>query len=134
MLHVVPYDTLGGTEVADSHTDNPPLNIAQVVATPLLDVLGHGDVFRFPVVGFHGAINVVRPLVLQWQQVEGHRLTAVNNALGGVSLLRLGLIQHKLLVAYLKILFHFRLLTASNSYFSAFWQLQRHNFPKSSAL
>ena len=92
--------------MTDPHPDNPSLDIAQFVSSPLFNVLSHGDVLRLPVVGFHVAIELIRPLVFERQQVERHRLAAVDNPLGRVRLLRLGLIQNKPPVANLKSLLH----------------------------
>jgi hypothetical protein len=52
---------------------------------PLLDVLAHRDVLRLPMVGLHRPVKIVRPLVLQREQVEGHRGPAVDDLLRGES-------------------------------------------------
>src|SRR5690606_15328003 len=89
-------DALGGGEVADAHADDPALLVGdRAFVAPLLDVLAHGNVFGLPMVGLHGAVEVVGPLILQRQEVGGHGLATVDDALGGEGGLGLVLIEEE---------------------------------------
>ena len=109
VLDVVADDALGGGEIADAHADDPALDIADgLVVAPLLDVLAHRDVLRLPVVGLHRAVEIVGPLVLQREQVEGHRRAAVDDPLGGKRGFGLGLIEDEGLGTNLESFLHGR--------------------------
>jgi hypothetical protein len=50
----------------------------------LLDIFLHGDVLGLPVVVLHRLVEVIRPLVFEWEDVEEHGFFAVDHALAGV--------------------------------------------------
>jgi hypothetical protein len=79
MLDVVAYNTLGSGEITDRHLNNPALCIRQVSTPPQFDVFLHGNVFRLPVVVLHGLIQIISPLVFQWQDIEEHRILTIND-------------------------------------------------------
>ena len=107
VLDVVPDDALGRREVADAHPDDPALDLRhRLLVAPLLDVLPHRDILRFPVVGLHRPVKVVGPLVLERQEVEGHRLPAVDHLFRGERGLRLVLVEEEGLGADLEGLLH----------------------------
>ena len=90
---VVTDDALGGGEVADAHLDDPALDIGDLVGAPLLDVFLHRDVLRLPMVVLHRLVEVVGPGVFERQDVEEHRVLAVDDFLGIVGEFGLGLIE-----------------------------------------
>ena len=90
---VVADDAFGGGKVADAHFDDPALDIGNLVGAPLLDVLLHRDVLRLPMVVLHRLVEVIRPGVFEREDVEEHRVLAVDDFLGVVSELGLGLIE-----------------------------------------
>jgi hypothetical protein len=69
-----------------------------LLVAPLLDVLAHRDVLRLPMVGLHRAVEVVGPLVLQRQEIEGHRLAAVDDRLAANAASALAWSRTKVLV------------------------------------
>ena len=84
---VVADDAFGGGEIADAHLDDPALDVGNLIGAPLLDVLLHGDVLGLPVVVLHRLIEIVGPLVFERQDVEEHRVAAVDDFFGGECLL-----------------------------------------------
>src|SRR5258708_33958217 len=72
VLDVVADNAFSGGEITDAHADDPALDVGdEFHVAPLLDILAHGDVFRLPMVGLHGAIEVVGPRVFEWGQIAG---------------------------------------------------------------
>ena len=99
---IVTNDALGRGEIADSHPDNPPVGITELIgAPPLFDILVHRNIFRLPVVRLHIAIQIVGPLVFERQKVEGHRVDAIDHLLRSEDLLRLLLIKYEALPPHL---------------------------------
>ena len=90
---VVSHDALCGGEIADAHLDDPALDIADLIGAPLFDILLHGDVFGLPVVVLHRLVEIVGPLVFERQDVEEHRVPAVDDFLGGEGFLGLCLVE-----------------------------------------
>ena len=86
---VVADDAFGGGEVADAHLDDPALDVGDFIGAPLLDILLHGDVLGLPVVVLHRLVEIVGPLVFEREDVEEHRVPAVDDLLGGEGLLGL---------------------------------------------
>lgn len=80
--HVVTDDAFGGGEITDAHLDDPTLDVGDLVGAPLLDVLLHGDVLGLPMVVFHRLVELVGPRVFEWQDVEEHRIAAIDDAFG----------------------------------------------------
>jgi hypothetical protein len=81
MQNIVPDDPLRRRKVSDPHLDDPTLHLRNVPAriAPMLAILLHLNVFRLPVVRLHVLIQVVRPLVLQRQNIKKHRLPTVDH-------------------------------------------------------
>ena len=65
MKNVVAHDAFCGRKIADSHLDNPTIHIGNKPARipPMLAILLHLDVFRFPMVRLHLFVDVVGPCV-----------------------------------------------------------------------
>ena len=65
VLDVVADNSLGGGEITQRHLDDPSVNIGDRPGgiAPLLAVLLHRDVLGFPVIGLHGLVEIVGPLV-----------------------------------------------------------------------
>ena len=94
MLDIVADDAFGGRKIADAHPDDPAFHVGSGLrVAPLLDILAHRDVLRLPMVRLHRPVQVVRPLVLQGQQIEGHRQPAIDDPLGRKRGLRLRLVK-----------------------------------------
>ena len=91
--HVVAYNPFGRREIADAHLDDPAFDVRDFIRAPLLDVLLHRDVLGLPVIVLHRLVQIVRPLVFEWEDVEEHRLLAVDHSLTGVGLLGFFAIQ-----------------------------------------
>jgi hypothetical protein len=96
VLDVVADDAFSSGEVADGHHDDPAFVLGDFVGAPLFDVLLHLDVFRFPVIGLHEAVQIVGPLILQGEEVEGHGLATIDDAFGGVGGLSFVLVENEL--------------------------------------
>ena len=98
--NVVADDAFRRGKVADSHLDDPALDVrdARKIA-PLFAVLLHLDVLRLPMVGLHRLVKLVGPLVFQGEDVEEHCLPPIDDALGGVCRFRLVAIEVKLTVS-----------------------------------
>ena len=79
MLNIISHNTLSRREITDCHLDDPTLRIRKVGTAPQLDILLHWDVFRLPVIVLHGFIQIICPLIFQRQDIEEHRVLAVNN-------------------------------------------------------
>ncbi len=99
MLNVVTHNPLRRGEIPHRHFDDPALYVGKLTAAPEFDILLHGDVLGFPVVVLHGLVEIIRPLVFQGQDVEEHRVFAVDDFLGGKSLFGFGLVQHECAVS-----------------------------------
>ena len=108
VLHIVTDDAFRCAEVANAHHDDPALVLGNFGGAPLLDVLLHLDVFRFPMIGLHRAVEVVGPLVFQGQQIEGHGLAAIDHFFGGEGCLSFIMIESKLTIANLVCFVHER--------------------------
>ena len=94
---VVAHDAFGGGKVADGHLDDPAVHVRDRLrgVAPLLAVLLHRHVLRLPVVRLHLLVQLVRPGVLQRQDVEEHRLPAVDDALGGKGFFGFRLVENE---------------------------------------
>jgi hypothetical protein len=99
MQDVVPDNPLGRAEIADRHLDDPAVDVGDFAGgvAPLLDILLHRNVFRLPVVGLHRLVGFVGPLVLQGQDVEEHRVLAIDDFLGREGLFGLALVEGEFL-------------------------------------
>src|SRR5262245_29230062 len=96
MKDIVADDTFRCREVTNAHYDNPALDIGDsALVTPLFAVFLHLNVLGLPMVRLHRLVESVGPLVLQGQNVEKHRLPAVNYSLRGVGRFCLLPIQFK---------------------------------------
>ena len=94
VLDVVTDNAFGGRKIADTHADDPTLDLGEgLLIAPLLDVFAHRDILGLPVVGLHLAVKIVGPLIFQREQVEAHGLTTVNHAFGGKRSFSLGLVE-----------------------------------------
>ncbi len=80
--NVVADDAFSGGEVADTHLDDPALDVGDVVALPLLDVGLHLDVLGLPVVVLHRLVEVVGPLVFEGEDVEEHGVATIDDGFG----------------------------------------------------
>jgi len=80
--HVVTDDSFGSGEVADTHFDDPTLDVGDLIGAPLLDVLLHGDILWLPVIVLHRLIKIVSPLILERENVEEHGVFTVDHSLG----------------------------------------------------
>ena len=86
---VVPHDPFGSRKVTDPHLDDPPLHVRDLLRpAPLFHVLLHWDVLRLPMIILHRLVEVIRPLVLQRQNVEEHCILAVDDPLRRKGLFR----------------------------------------------
>ncbi len=85
--HIVADDAFCRREIADTHLDDPALDVGDFIRAPLLHVFLHTDVFWLPVVVLHRLVEVIRPLIFQREDVKEHRLLAIDDALAGVGLL-----------------------------------------------
>ena len=99
---VIADDTFGGGEIADGHLDDPPVDLADLagLVAPLFAVLLHRDILGLPMVVLHRLVEIVRPLVLQREDVEEHRLATVDDALVGEGFLGFGLIEDEGFLTY----------------------------------
>ncbi len=79
---IVTDDALGGGEVSDAHLDDPTFNIGDLTPLPLLDIGLHLDVLGLPVIGLHGLIKIIGPLVFEGEDVEEHGLAAIDHFFG----------------------------------------------------
>jgi len=93
MNDIIPDNPFCRREVSHRHPNNPAVYIRDLGAFPLCGVFVHGNILGFPVVGLHGAIEVVSPGILQRQKVEGHGDPTINHALFCNGLLGLIYIQ-----------------------------------------
>ena len=85
MDYIVTDNAFGGGKISDAHFDDPAFDIGDVVRAPLLAIPLHWNIFWFPVVIFHCAVEVVSPLVFERQDVKIHRLAAVYDLFSGKS-------------------------------------------------
>ena len=92
---VVADDSLGGGEVADAHFDDPTFDIGNFIGAPLLDVALHGNFLRLPMVCLHVLVEVVGPGVFEREDVEEHRVLAVDDFLGVEGEFRFGCIENE---------------------------------------
>ena len=107
VLDVVTHNAFGGGKVSDAHTDDPTFLVGHnAVVAPLLDVLTHGYVFWLPVIGLHRAVELIGPLILQGEQIEGHRVATINHFFSGKRGLRFVLIEDEGFGADLKGFLH----------------------------
>jgi hypothetical protein len=100
MKDVVANDTFRCRKVANAHLDNPALDIRNsALVAPLLAVLLHLNVLGLPMICLHRLVEPIGPLVLQRQNVEKHRLPAIDDSLRGVGRFRLLPIQFKVAIS-----------------------------------
>ena len=96
VLDVVSDDAFGGGEIADGHHDDPTFILGNVIGAPLFDVFLHLNVLGFPVIGLHDAVDIVGPLILQGEEIEGHGLATIDDAFGGKSGFGFVLVENEL--------------------------------------
>lgn len=97
---VVADNAFSGGEVADGHFDDPAIDVGDVGGgAPLFDVFLHCDFFGLPVVGLHRFVEVVGPLVFEREDVEKHRLFAVDDFFGSEGFFGFCFVENKGAVA-----------------------------------
>ena len=78
---VVANDAFSSREIADTHADDPSLDVAKEFrVAPLLDIFLHGNIFGLPMVCLHGAVQFVSPWILEREQIEEHGLAAIDDS------------------------------------------------------
>ena len=95
VLDIVADDAFSGGEVADAHADDPAFEVGDFFAAPLLDVGLHLDVFRFPVIGLHGPVEFVGPVVFEREEIEGHAFAAIDDAFGAEGFFGFGFVEEE---------------------------------------